>query len=314
MSCKLLFVTALLSATSLSAQLLPPATPERGKLPTEVILVKGATASASDTRTPLPEDGSIIDAVYRNPYLGLAYPLPAGWTEPFKGPPPSDSGAYVLVQAGSQGKGSVLVTIQDLFFSPMPVGKPLEMAKYSRDHLPSYYTVKGPPAEVTVANHSFTRFDYSSPEAGLHWYILATEIRCHLVKIVFTGRDPALLESLVHDLDRMQLPYATDAPACIADYARAENLVTRVDPAPYERKFNSIPVRIIIDRKGKVKHVHVISAFPDQARNITDALLQWRFKENATEVETGIVFGSPRQTPTSSSPSSLAGRGESGNQ
>src|SRR5260221_190223 len=106
----------------------------------------------------------------------------------------------------------------------------------------------------------------------------------------------------------------TAAPTCIADYARAENLVTRVDPAPYERKFNSIPVRIIIDRKGKVKHVHVISAFPDQARNITDALLQWRFKENATEVETGIVFGSPRQRPTSSSPSSLAARGESGNQ
>ncbi len=310
MSHKLACLTLMLGAASLSAQLLPAEAPQGGKLPTEAILVKGATASASDGRTALPEDGSIADAIYHNRYLGLAYPLPAGWTQPFQGPPPSDSGAYVLLQAGSQGKGSVMVTAQDLFFGLTPAGKPLEMVTSSREHLPSYYTLRRPPADVTIANHTFARFDYDSLEAGLHWYVLATEIRCHLVKIVFTGRDPQLLESLVRDLDKIQLPDGAESPQCIEGYASGENLVSKVDPAPYERKFNSIPVRIIIGTNGKVKHVHVISAFPDQARSITDALMQWRFKEHPTEVETGLEFGAPRERPTSSSPSGRAVGGE----
>jgi hypothetical protein len=58
---------------------------------------------------------------------------------------------------------------------------------------------------------------------------------------------------------------------------------------------------VIIDTKGRVKHVHVISAFPDQARKITDALLDWRFKPyvvdgEAREVETGILFGTAPRT------------------
>ncbi|MGA7566788.1 MAG: energy transducer TonB, partial [Terriglobales bacterium] len=56
------------------------------------------------------------------------------------------------------------------------------------------------------------------------------------------------------------------------------------------------PVRIIIDKEGKVKHIHLISAFPDQAKAITDALEQWKFRPYAidgkpAEVETGILFG-----------------------
>jgi hypothetical protein len=37
--------------------------------------------------------------------------------------------------------------------------------------------------------------------------------------------------------------------------------------------------------------VHVLSAFPDQAKSITDAVLQWRFKPRDREVETGVLFG-----------------------
>jgi hypothetical protein len=314
MSRKLLYAALLLGTAPLFAQLLPAEATAQGKLPTETILIKGAAPSATDTRTPLPEDGSITDAVYRNPYLGLAYPLPAGWTESFKGPPPSDSGAYVLVQAGSQGRGSVLVTAQDLFFALTPVGRAVEMISYNRDHLPPYYKVKRPPAEVTIANHTFARFDYTSAEAGLQWTVLATEVRCHLVKIVFTGRDAELLESLVRDLDKLELPDEASTPACIAGYANAETLVARVEPAPYQQRFNAIPVRIIIGTNGKVKHIHVLSAFPDQARSITDALMQWRFNPHPTEVETGIVFGASRERTTSSSPSGRAARGESGSQ
>jgi hypothetical protein len=83
---------------------------------------------------------------------------------------------------------------------------------------------------------------------------------------------------------------------CIKDYASTDNVVTRVDPMFSERRGNPIPVRLIIDADGKVKHIHFISAFPNQAKSITDALLQWRFKPylrngRPVEVETGILFG-----------------------
>jgi hypothetical protein len=51
-------------------------------------------------------------------------------------------------------------------------------------------------------------------------------------------------------------------------------ILERVDPVLTERRFNPIPVRVIIDANGKVKHIHFISAFPEQAKVITDALLQ----------------------------------------
>ena len=89
--------------------------------------------------------------------------------------------------------------------------------------------------------------------------------------------------------------------------AAGDNVLQRIEPVMADRKFNPIPVRIIIDRYGKVKHVHVISAFPEQAKVITDALLQWEFKPykqngKPVEVETGIMFGNaPRQTNTATS-------------
>jgi len=53
---------------------------------------------------------------------------------------------------------------------------------------------------------------------------------------------------------------------CVKDYARDENVLQRVDPVFGERRFNPAPVRIIIDKQGKVKHTHFLSAFPDQVK------------------------------------------------
>jgi hypothetical protein len=79
---------------------LPPhaQTPEPQEVPPGVILVKGAWSSASDSVTPLPEGGNIADNIYANGYFGLSYPVPSDWREKYKGPPPSDSGYYVLTQ------------------------------------------------------------------------------------------------------------------------------------------------------------------------------------------------------------------------
>jgi hypothetical protein len=282
----------------------PQAVPLR-KLPTDVILIKGAVPSASDSSTPVPEGGVVRRDVYGNDYFGLSYALPSGWIEKYKGPPPSDSGAYVLAlfRPGPTDKhasrGTLLITAQDMFFTPLPANSAKETIEYTKETLQADYKVEHAPSQVTVANHSFTRFDYNSPVAGLHWYVLATETRCHTVRFVFTSPDPALMETLIKDLDGMKLASA-DEPVCVADYAEGANVTYKVDPVLTEQKYNAIPVRIIIGKSGKVEHVHLISAFPAQAKAITDALLTWRFKPylrdgQPVEVETGILFGAEKR-------------------
>jgi hypothetical protein len=281
------------------------------KVPKGVILVKGAWSSASDSVTPLPESGSVTNRVFNDQYFGLSYALPPDWDEKYKGPPPSDTGRYVLAHIRPSetfkgpNRGSILFTAQDMFFTPLPAANALELINYSKDKLQADYKVEMPPTLTRIADRSFTFFAYWSPAAQLHWYVLATEIRCHAVNIVLTSRDTKLLEGLTLDLNKMKLPAEAsptggagggDAPVCVKDYVKDENMISRVEPIFSEHRFNSVPVRIIIDKEGKVKHIHFISAFPDQAKAITDALGQWKFKPyrregKPIEVETGLLFG-----------------------
>jgi hypothetical protein len=97
-----------------------------------------------------------------------------------------------------------------------------------------------------------------------------------------------------------RLALETGSPICVKDYATPENLIEREDPVFSEQRFNPVPVRIVIDGEGKVKHVHFLSVFPEQARSISDALSHWRFKPylsngKAAEVETGLAFGRSRR-------------------
>src|SRR5712691_3125283 len=131
------------------------------QLPANTILIKGAEPSASDSKTPLPEGGKLADDVYQNRYFGFSYPLSSDWSEPFSGPPPSDTGTYVLAEFVPSNKfkgpikGTILITAQDLFFSLNPARGAKELIKYSSDHLPSYYTLEHPPHEVTIAGRPF---------------------------------------------------------------------------------------------------------------------------------------------------------------
>ena len=275
------------------------------RLPDHVILVKGAWSSASDAATPLPEGGQLDSRAYGNAYFGFELPLPKGWVQKYEGPPPSDSGYYVLAQlrpaqpTPGQPRGSLLVAAQDLFFSTTPAADPLQLINYTRDHLQADYRVEGPPRQVTLAGRTFVRFDYGSPVAGLHWTILATQIRCHVVEFVATSADTRLVEGLTRGLNEMKFGGGaadSEAPVCLAHYAVPANIVHREDPIFSEHRYNPIPVRVIIDRDGKVKHVHFLSAFPSQSQALTAALMQWRFKPylrdgQPVEVETGILFG-----------------------
>src|ERR1700678_34794 len=289
------------------------------KVPAGVLLVKGAWSSASGSVTPVPEGGSVSGNVFRDQYFGMRYALPSGWEQKYEGPPPAESGRYVLAQIGptdnfnGAARGSILITAQDSFFSPLPTGNALEFINYAKDNLQSDYKVEIPPRQIKIAGHSFAFFAYWSPVAELHWYDLATEIRCHAVEFVLTSRDKKLLESLILDMDKMQLPAeasltagtaGSEVPMCVKDYATDENVISRVDPVFTEHKFNSVPVRIVIDKEGKVKHIHFLSAFPEQAKAISDALGRWKFKPyisggKPVEVETGLMFGR-RPYPTTS--------------
>jgi len=286
-------------------------TPPPTKVPTGVILVKGAWPSASDSETPVPEGGSVTNNVFRDQYFGMSYALPKDWIEKYKGPPPSDSGRYVLAQLSpadtfkGPARGSVLISAEDLFFTTLPATNAVELINYSKDNLQADYKLELSPTPTKIGGRPFTFFAYQSPIAQLHWYVLATEIRCHAVQFVLTSRDTKLLESLMLDLNTMELPAEAnptvgtgggDVPVCIKDYATRGNVLARVDPVFSEHRFNAVPVRIIIDKEGKVKHIHFLSAFPDQEKAITDAFKQWKFKpylrdKHPVEVETGIMFG-----------------------
>jgi hypothetical protein len=278
------------------------------KVPAGVILVKGAWSSASDSVTPLPEDGNVTNDVFDDRYFGIIWALPPDWIEKYKGPPPSESGRYVLAQIvpadtfKGPARGSILITADDMFFTPFPVANSVELINYTKDNLQADYKVERLPMQTMIGGRSFTFFAYWSPVAQLHWYILATQIRCHTVEVVLSSGDTKLLESLMQDLNKMKLP-AEDGltggdafPVCVKDYASDENVIARVDPVLTEHRFNAIPVRIVIDKEGKIKHIHFLRAFPDQAKVISDALGQWKFRPylrngQPVEVETGIMFG-----------------------
>jgi len=273
-------------------------------VPKGAILVKGTEPASSDTITPLPEEGSVVDGRYHNAYFGLTYPIPQGWTEQPAGPPPSDSGSYVLAQFALSDpkqhrvKAHVLVTAQDFFFSPRPVGNPTQLVAALRRSVGPDYEIERGPDEVKIAGRTFARFAYKSPLAGLHWLILSTGARCHAVTFTFTATDATALDDAVHAMNALSLG-RDDDPKCILDYATSETVIEKVDPHLGARRFNTIPVRIIIDREGRVKHIHLLAAFSDQSAAIIAALRQWRLKPylrdgKPTEIETGLVFGVPR--------------------
>jgi hypothetical protein len=281
------------------------------KVPKNTILIKGAWSSTNDSGTTVPEGGSIINNVFRDQYFGITYPLPPDWVQKYTGPPPSDSGRYVLAQLSrpdnykGDAQGNILITAQDMFFTPLPVANALQLVNYTKSHLQADYKLEFERMNTEIAGHAFASLAYWSPAAKLYWYVLATEIRCHTVEFVFMNRDPKVLESIVLQTSKMKLSKEASpiggtggdgVPVCIKDYASGENVIERVHPAFSEQRFNPVPVRIIIDKRGRVKHIHFLSAFPDQAKAISDALSQWKFKPylldgKRAEVETGVMFG-----------------------
>jgi len=92
---------------------------------------------------------------------------------------------------------------------------------------------------------------------------------------------------------------------CVKDYARDENVLQRVDPVFGERRFNPAPVRIIIDKQGKVKHTHFSqrisrSGKSHYRRPVSSGVSDHSLRDGKpVEVETGIMFGRAPRRPYS---------------
>jgi hypothetical protein len=261
-----------------------------------VSLSHGAATSAM----PNPEDGAVENDRYANRYFDLSYPLPPEWTAGLPGPDPSDTGYYVLSSLVPKGEqdGAILIAAQDRFFAAKPDSDLAAVASDFREAMARIdgMTIDHEPSETTIAGHPMERVDFSG--VGLYRGMYVTEIRCHFVSFNLTARSPERLAELARTLDELsgaRKDSAASVPVCIKDYAVAGNLLRRVEPVPVGPKFTSIPVRIIIDGNGNVKHTHVIHASAEQRQSIEDALRQWTFKPPridgaAVEVETGLVF------------------------
>jgi hypothetical protein len=131
------------------------------RVPEGVILVKGAWYSSSDAVTPTPEGGKVTASAYDSAYFDLSYPLANRWRQKYEGPPPSESGYYVLAELSpanaSKGgsRGTLMIGAQDMFFTPVPARNALELVNFTKTHLKADYVVARQPAQVSVAGHSF---------------------------------------------------------------------------------------------------------------------------------------------------------------
>jgi hypothetical protein len=256
--------------------------------------------AVAGTPAAVPEGGEVTQNAYSNKYFGLDVALPSDWTEGYKGPKPSDRGYYVLASLKPKGEltGTILIAAQDMFFYSRPVNNSSEMLKDVKENLNEAQRAESGPAELKISNHTFGRFDFTGAE--LHFTQFATDIRCHVVTLVVTTRDLKVRDKLVQSISNLKLSegqamVGSSLPVCIKDYANGDNVIHKVDPEIVGPKYTQVPVRFIIGTDGKVKHIHVINGFPDQAKSVEAALAQWELKPykvngKPVEVETGIMF------------------------
>src|SRR5262249_28951801 len=163
-------------------------------------------------------------------------------------------------------KITMMIAAQDMFFASKPHGDVAAMVRDFRQAMSEVdgMTIDREPTEVKVADRVLHRVDFSG--IGLYRATFTTAIRCHAVSFNLTANDSELLEKLALSMDKLSAAgkEGSPSPPCIQNYGVPENLLRRVEPRQVGPKFTSVPVRIIIDTGGQVKHIHVINASAEQ--------------------------------------------------
>jgi hypothetical protein len=272
-------------------------------------------AGAADPWSANPEDGTLVDGVCTNPYFMLRYPSPPGWKPGPQPAPPSYTGYYVLSTPApaEDMKATILIAAQDAFFAGKSVDDAMGMAKNLAHNVSETDRAALQPSIATIAGNSFVRLELK--DSLFSRIVLVTDIRCHVLIFTFTAAEPETLENLAQSLDHVSLesdapassPTGASFPACVKGYAAAENILSKVDPVLVGPRFLTVPVRIIIGTDGRIKHTHVICAFPEQQKSIEDAMAQWAFKPYLVDGKRSPSVGSstapavgPRRSPSRS--------------
>jgi len=203
---------------------------------------------------------------------------------------------------------TILISAQDNLFSTGAAQSALDFLTQMKQHIDPSLAAAAPFAVTNFPGKSLARFDYSG--AGLHHSLIATEIRCHTVIFGFTSSNPEEIERLIDSSRASSFGSAAAAsagasntahwPVCVQGYAKPQNIIRRVDPAPAGPRFASVPVRIVISAEGTVEHVHAIAGFPEQIQSMSSAVSQWLFKPyrvegRAVEIETGLLVEFPAE-------------------
>jgi hypothetical protein len=89
------------------------------------------------------------------------------------GPPPSDSGRYVVAHlraadSPTAGMGSILISAQDMFFTPLSASNALQLVNYINDNLQADYKQEEPVSPTKIAVRPFTFLAYWSSVAQPH--------------------------------------------------------------------------------------------------------------------------------------------------
>lgn len=275
-------------ARSLSLALLPAALASASAV---------GPARAADPVSADPDQGTTVGGAYVNPYFGLRYPLPPGWTAG-KAPPPASAGGYYVLDTPQPPKNAgstILIAAQDTFFAAPPLADSVDLAKSllhdAAAGVPAAGAVR---STITLAGHKFVRLDM--PGAPLSRVVFAADIRYHIVIFVFTAADRRRLAPLAAGLDGLSLARDPAVPDCVKGYASGQTIRRNLAPAPAGSQFAEIPVRIVVAPDGVVAHIHVIRATAAQQTSIENALRQWRFAPYRVNgeprtVETGLEFG-----------------------
>ena len=140
--------------------------------------------------------------------------------------------------------------------------------------------------------------------------MLATQIRCHTVEVVLMSRNPKR-RCRIWSLDMSnEMRFQAEAsstggtgggnfPVCIKDYAARRQRASGLTRADAER-YNPIPGarESFIDKAGKVRHIHFLSAYPEQEKVISDALKNGELRPyerngQRLEVETAQCLAQP---------------------
>lgn len=286
------------------------------------LAVAPAVQEAQDASSPLMfENGMIVNAVYSNECLGISFPIPAGWEVNDVAAPGgrarrrSDGSLVLLYLRQGTQPGGIMLNAWDStnrnggaqeFVSGTvraQVGMPDEHRELTRETV-----------AVDYGGRHFFRSDYKATMRNgeaLYLSYVYTEFRSHFIGVTLAATSQEGLDKAADSLKAMSFREDLVNPKCVAGSENATwplhieegvskgLLIKRVPPdyppiARQARIQGQVVMRAVIDTKGNIKDLTLVSGHPMLAPAAMEAVKQWKYKPyifqgQPIDVETQIV-------------------------